>query len=243
MLTRLNGSLGRLGRSAGVAAAPFSPLDIPGLRLWLDFADVSTLFQDAARTTPVTADGQAIGGVTDKSNNGRHAAQAELTNKPIYKINQKNGKSIALFDGTNDYMTVNFGTTFAQPNRIFSVYKNSKNTTYMYDGLAELSRNAFVTGAGFIFAGVVFLKNTIVNQYETSDALFSGAQSALRINGGLVGAEGNAGTFSATGLTLASRYNIRDFGGLSLCELLFYDNNVPLFADVENYLNAKWAIY
>lgn len=48
------------GRIASNAAA-FSPLSIPGLKLWLK-AD-GTLWQDSARTTPAIADGDPVGGL------------------------------------------------------------------------------------------------------------------------------------------------------------------------------------
>jgi len=49
---------------------PFSPLDLfaSGEQgVWYDPSDLSTMFQDSAGTTPVTADGQPVGLILDKS--------------------------------------------------------------------------------------------------------------------------------------------------------------------------------
>lgn len=42
---------------------------------WYDISDLRTLFQDVAGTTPVTADGQQVQLILDKSGNGNHASQ------------------------------------------------------------------------------------------------------------------------------------------------------------------------
>lgn len=52
---------------------------------WYDPSDLSTLFQDAAGTTPVTADGDPVGLMLDKSGNGNHATQAVAASRPIYR--------------------------------------------------------------------------------------------------------------------------------------------------------------
>jgi hypothetical protein len=45
----------------------FSPLQISGCKLWLDAADLTTMFQDTAGTNPVTATGQSVALWKDKS--------------------------------------------------------------------------------------------------------------------------------------------------------------------------------
>ena len=50
---------------------------------WYDPSDMSTLFQDAAGTTPVTAVAQPVGRILDKSGRGNHATQATTTKRPV----------------------------------------------------------------------------------------------------------------------------------------------------------------
>ena len=50
---------------------------------WLDPSDMSTMFQDAAGTTPVTAVEQPVGKIIDKSGNGNHATQSVTASRPV----------------------------------------------------------------------------------------------------------------------------------------------------------------
>jgi len=67
---------------------------------WYDVADMSTLFQDAAGTTPVTAVEQPVGRILDKSGRGNHATQATTTKRPVlsrrYNIIQNEGQFLPL---------------------------------------------------------------------------------------------------------------------------------------------------
>ncbi len=80
-----------------------SPEEVSSLVAWYDFSDPTSLFLDATRLVPVTADADPILGVTDKS-----AATNDLTGLvtagPLFKVNIQNGNSIARFDGTNDVL-------------------------------------------------------------------------------------------------------------------------------------------
>ena len=50
---------------------------------WFDPSDMSTLFQDAAGTIPVTAVEQPVGKILDKSGNGNHATQSVTASRPV----------------------------------------------------------------------------------------------------------------------------------------------------------------
>ena len=51
--------------------------------VWYDPSDFSTMFQDSAGTTPVTAVEQPVGKILDKSGRGNHATQATSTKRPV----------------------------------------------------------------------------------------------------------------------------------------------------------------
>jgi len=70
---------------------------------WYDPSDFSTLFQDAAGNTPVTALGQSVGRILDKSGNDAHASQATISARP--KIQQDGAGAYYLdFDGVDDFL-------------------------------------------------------------------------------------------------------------------------------------------
>lgn len=83
---------------------------------WFDPSDISTLFQDAAGTTPVTAAGQPVGLMLDKSGRGNHATQSTSLSRPTYQVDS-NGHGHLLFDGFDDYLvtpTITPGTDKVQ---------------------------------------------------------------------------------------------------------------------------------
>lgn len=51
--------------------------------VWYDPSDLSTLFQDSAGSTPVTAVEQPVGRILDKSGRGNHATQATSGSRPV----------------------------------------------------------------------------------------------------------------------------------------------------------------
>lgn len=80
--------------------------------VWYDPSDFTTMFQDAAGTIPVTAVGQPVGKINDKSGNGFHATQSTSTSRPILGL--ANGKYYLTFDGVDDWLStpsINFTAT------------------------------------------------------------------------------------------------------------------------------------
>lgn len=83
---------------------------------WLDPFDFSTMFQDTAGATPVTAVGQSVRRWLDKSGRGNHFTQSSTSNAPILQ-QDASGRYFLLFDGTDDWLqsgTITPGTDKVQ---------------------------------------------------------------------------------------------------------------------------------
>jgi len=68
--------------------------------------DLSTLFQDAAGTTPVTVDGDPVGLAVDKSGNEVNAAQSISASRPVYNVSP----SRLSLDKVDDELVINVPT-------------------------------------------------------------------------------------------------------------------------------------
>ena len=69
--------------------------------------DLTTLYQDAAGTIPVTAAGQPVGLVLDKSGRNNHAFQSDSASRPILRQNSVTGAYYLEFDGSDDFFVTN----------------------------------------------------------------------------------------------------------------------------------------
>jgi hypothetical protein len=79
-------SLGMFQPAGTVAQGPFTPLSLFAAGeqgAWYDPSDLTSMFQDAAGTTPVTAMEQPVGLLRDKSGRGNHASQTTLAARPV----------------------------------------------------------------------------------------------------------------------------------------------------------------
>lgn len=65
--------------------------------------DLSTMFQDATGTIPVTGVGQPVGLIRDKSGRNNHAYQTTSASRPILRQNAVTGAYYLEFDGVDDY--------------------------------------------------------------------------------------------------------------------------------------------
>lgn len=131
-----------IGARACMGVAAFTParLFAGGVAgAWYDPSDLSTLFQDSAGTTPVTADGDPVGKMLDKSGNGNHLLQATAGKRPLYKTS--GGLSWLQFDGTDDVLAVNAANLRLVGDLTLSVaaYKNGAST---YGGILCCQTNA-----------------------------------------------------------------------------------------------------
>ena len=72
---------------------------------WFDASDRSTLFQDAAGTTPVTAIGQPVGRWLDKSGNNNHATQSNAALRPTWQIDAEGNYNVTFAKVGNQLVT------------------------------------------------------------------------------------------------------------------------------------------
>ena len=103
--------------------------------------DLSTMSQDAAGTIPVTAVGQHVGLMLDKSGRGNHARQTTSASRPILRKNAVTGAYYLEFDGSDDFLQTNsIDFTSTDKVSLFIGVTNLKNTAAI---IAEVSNNAY----------------------------------------------------------------------------------------------------
>lgn len=195
------------------------------LAAWYDPSDLSTLFQDSAGTTPVTADGDPVGLMQDKSGNGHHLTQATAASRPLYKVDSS-GNPYLLFDGTDDWLKVGSPAMSLPWHRISAVRMiTHTNGDLIFAegsgaGAGRLRQQTpsptvavFDGGAGYVAANTELAvgSNGVVTERH------DGANSGLAINNGVY-TTGDPGTVAATGCAIGASpagsvpSNIRFYG-------------------------------
>ena len=90
------------------------------------------LFQDAAGTVPVTADGDPVGKMLDQSGNGNHATQSVSGRRPVYRTD---GTLHWLeFDGVDDFLTNS--VVFTTLSAGLAVRATQDGKGYLFDGVS-----------------------------------------------------------------------------------------------------------
>jgi len=121
----------------------FDPMTL-NPRMLYDPSDLTTMFQDSAGTIPVTADGQPVGKILDKSGNNQHSVQATSAQRPTYRTS--GGLHWLDFNGTNSSMSsAALNLTNAWATSIFLGVR--KNSDASVGHLLELSASYFNIGA------------------------------------------------------------------------------------------------
>ena len=97
---------------------------------WYDISAVGTLYQDSDGTIPVTAVGDPVGFVTDRSSNGNHLIQTTNSKRPVLR-QDTSGYYYLEFDGaTQCLVTANtIDMTGASGNTFCSGFKRDSTTT------------------------------------------------------------------------------------------------------------------
>lgn len=224
----------------------WTPKSIPGLALWLDAADSSTI-----------SIGTGVSQWSDKSGNGINAVQAVANNQPAYQLSVFNGRNAVYFDGTNDEMA-------ASANAVLNVTEMTMAVVFRRDsdGMSGVVTKSSVginpngfglytrTGPATWFQGddgeAAFC--TISGAYTNlSLAVIRGTANTqnLRLNG----SESSDGAVTSSyAANLPLRLGVRragtEFFVGHICEVLFWPSVISAASELtlRNWLRAKWGI-
>ena len=116
---------------------------------WYDPSDFSTLFQNAAGTVPVTAVGQPVGRILDKSGNGNHAfnPSGNSANFPVLQ-QDGTGRYYLSFNGVNQWLQTN-SIDFTYGDKMFVCAGVRKLSDATPQGIVELSLIADANNGSF----------------------------------------------------------------------------------------------
>jgi hypothetical protein len=243
--------LPRLGAMRGGGGAdPFSPASLFADGeggAWFDPSDISTLFQNAAGTTPVTAAGQSVGKILDKSGRGNHATQSTASRLPTYQTGA--GLHWLEFDGVDDELvTGTLSLSGADPSQVMvaaqtsgTVDSNSGVFTYGFgtsNRLRTLSFNDNTTFKVDCYGNSAPFITIVSNSFNVFEGRF-GSNVGAAINGGTIGANSTPVATVAGVMTLGrgviSRCAHKNYGTIVLHRHFTSDER----ADAVSFLNAK----
>jgi hypothetical protein len=163
-------------RTATVAKfMPWSPALLPALALWLDADDDET----------ITIDGSRVSQWRDKSGNGRHVGQADVSSRPLLSAWGFNSRDGLDFDGTNDFLqsaaSLTTGTYTGPFNVIWAASRRGNGGTILTErsgALVGISQWLSINGAYFISSDGA--------NYSSNHTMSETTFAALGASGGVV---------------------------------------------------------
>ena len=145
----------------GVASFDPASLFTTGVNgAWYDPSDFSTLFQDAAGTTPVTAVEQPVGRMLDKSGKGNHAFNPTAVGTANFPVLQQDGtgRYYLAFNGANQWLQTN-SIDFTNTAQMFVSAGVRKLSDYMGEAtaaiIAEVSSNVAANNGSWALTGSI----------------------------------------------------------------------------------------
>lgn len=268
-MLRVGGGRGIFARAAtapagGGAYTPLSLFAAGEKGGWYDVSDLSSMFQDAAGTTPVTATTQPVGRLEDKSGNGNHITAAGTLRPTLQQ--DGNGFYYLAHDGVDDTLSTagnmavaggkstlwtghdkegGFVTWIAQ----FTIGASQEGSfaQYSYGGTLEASVKAGGTSTGaYATAGEGLLIAT--SKFDMVSNTTSEAANSMRLNGAAVTLSYNAqipnGTFAAAPFFLGSQNGTSPFNGrMYSCIVRFAESTIEEIENTETWLNERMGAY
>lgn len=175
-----SGGLRKRYRSSASILAIFAAGEVG---VWFDPFDLTTLFQDTAGTVPVTAPGQTVAQMRDKSPNAKHATQATAAARPIYGIHPKTGirnlltdtdamatQNVTVAAGTHTLSFTSSGTVTLTGAATGSLIGGGTLTFTATAGTLTLTVVGSVTFAQLERGSVATAYQKVVTRYEITEA-------------------------------------------------------------------------
>jgi hypothetical protein len=233
----------------------FSPLSLSPA-LWLDAADQSTLYQErtgASATTLVASDADPIGTWKDKSGNARHVTAPTDAARPTFKTGIQNGRSIARFDGTDDYLRITGLSAYSSPVSVSMVIIPTvpgSGSKTIFDGQG-VNQHSLLISSGLVWN--VRTQNSGTNEnvssyvsttpYIVTWILNGTGNSTFSRNGTSTSLSQNH-LVSSTGYTIGARADGSVPAACDIGEVIVYHVQLSTSQrqQVERYLGNKWGI-
>ena len=234
-----------------VAGGSFSPSDISGLLLWLK--GDGTLWQDSARTTPATSDGDPVGAWDDDSGNADHATQATAGARPSLQTAELNGLAVVRLDGGDMLQSV--ADAGQLPVSVFAVVRpdnfSAKRTVLGPSGGGALAFG-FNPTTGTLFADRASVANlgngttgAAAATWHRIGFLYDGSSYTFRLNGASTGTGSVSQSFASRDTQVGANQGAGSEPMIGdLAELLVY-NSVLSDTDrdnVEAYQATKYGL-
>lgn len=161
---------------------------------WYDPSDLTTMFQDAAGTTPVTGVEQPVGRILDKSGRGNHATQTTTASRPT--LSARVNSLLNTEDLANAYWN-RFQTTATQNFAVNHLGAQSADLVVdtTYNGEHFASNLNFAVSAGISYKLSFWVKKHTTSSgfisFGLSGAIFNwGGEVSVNLNSGSIGSAG-----------------------------------------------------
>ena len=134
--------------------------------VWYDPNDITTLFQDNDGLVPVTANGQTVAIMKDKSGNGVDAIQTVASKRPTFNI-YEGEYGYLTFDGVNDFM-ITSNINFTGTAKMTASVGLQVDTTNRTAGIRKITYSGDWNGTVSFFNTATSTATNVVNNFTIS---------------------------------------------------------------------------